>query len=282
MSKASVIIAVLAIAATYGLILYMVRQFIALGFGEDWYLFSQTGWRLVRGQPIYGAPIREVFYYYNPPWMTLLLLPLEVWPFEVSYALLILVSLGLVLYLAQRLKLGLFATLLTIVSPPVILVLSHGQVDILIVAGCLLAPNYLLPLVALTKPQAAILAILSIPRERWKLALVITLAGVALSFVFFGFWPVAVASIPGPVMDLPRLIREGWLYKLVLCAVLVAIALRKKDNLLMLAASPLLSPYAHMFSFFGLSLCVARLKPLPATLLVVAWWTIYLYTPWFP
>ena len=91
-----------------------------------------------------------------------------------------------------------------------------------------------------------------------------------------------ISRLPGPVMDLPRLIREGWLYKLVLCAVLVAIALRKKDNLLMLAASPLLSPYAHMFSFFGLSLCVARLKPLPATLLVVAWWAIYLYTPWFP
>ena len=52
-SKASVLIAALAIAATYGLILYMVRQFMALGFGEDWYVFSQTGWRLVRGQTLY-------------------------------------------------------------------------------------------------------------------------------------------------------------------------------------------------------------------------------------
>ncbi len=276
------VILALAVLTVFGLTLYMVRRFVAFGLGEDWVNLWQTGWRLLRGQPLYGMPVGEVFYYYNPPWLMLFLLPLVVWPFYVSYALLLLISMGLVIFLARQLKLGLFALFLTIVSPPVIFNLSHGQVDILIVAACLLVPDYLMPLVALMKPQTAILGVLSIPRRRWLLALAITAAGVGLSFVFFGFWPAAVASTPGPVADLPRLMREGWVYKLCLGAVLVAIALRKKDKLLLLAASPLLSPYAHTFSFFGLSLCVARLKPLPATLLVGAWWVVCLFTPWFP
>ena len=146
--------------------------------------------------------------------MILLLLPMEVFPFQVGYALLLLVSLGLVIFVAQKLKLGLIAVLLIIVSPPVIYTLSHGQVDILVVAGCLLIPAYLVPLVAMIKPQDAILSVLSIPKQSWKSALVVTLAGVGLSFVFFGFWPLVVARVPGPVIDLPSLMRDKeWLFR---------------------------------------------------------------------
>jgi hypothetical protein len=280
-SKTSVLVLVVAVAAAFGLILFMVRRFSAFGFGEDWFVFRETGWRLLNGQPLYGTPVGGVLYYYNPPWMVLLLLPLEVWPFQVSYALLLLISLAAVIFLAQRFKLGLFATLLTIVSPSVIYTLSHGQVDILVVAGCFLAPSFLVPLVALIKPQAAILTVLSIPRSRWVLALAVTLAGVGLSFVFFGFWPAVVAKVPGPVIDLPGLVKEQWPLRLCLCAVMVAFAIYKKDNLLLLAASPLLSPYVHAYSFIGLSLVIARLKPLPAALLIAAWWAVGPFIPIF-
>jgi hypothetical protein len=280
-SKGSIVVLALSVLTAFGLLLYMVRLFSSFGLGEDWFQYNQTGWRLLQGLPIYGTPIAEILYLYNPPWMILLLLPLEVLPFQIGYALLLLISLGLVVVVAQRYKLGLVAVLLIIASPPVIYTLSHGQVDILVVAGCLLVPAYLIPLVAMMKPQDAVLSVLSIPKSRWKATLLVTVAVVGLSFVCFGWWPMVVAREPGPVLDLPGLMRGTWPYKLGLGAVMLAIALYKKDNLLLLAASPLFSPYAHTYSFIGLSLCVARLKPLPAFLLVAAWWAACLYTPWF-
>jgi hypothetical protein len=145
-----------------------------------------------------------------------------------------------------------------------------------------LIPAYLVPLVAMIKPQDAILSVLSIPKRSWKSALVVTLAGVGLSFVFFGFWPLVVARVPGPVLDLPSLMRDKvWLFRLGAGAVMIAFSIYKKDSLLLLAASPLLAPYAHTYSFVGLSVWVARLKPLPAALLIAAWWAACLYTPWF-
>src|SRR5690606_16539584 len=121
--------------------------------GDDWETFQGAAQRLLDGESLYGTRITHA-YYSNPPWLATLLIPLGLLPFKLGWAILCAASLGAALLLLRRWQpqAGLVKPLLILLSPPMVYILMHGQIDALVISGVWLPTQYW-AIVALTKPQ---------------------------------------------------------------------------------------------------------------------------------
>jgi hypothetical protein len=154
----------------------------------------------------------------------------------------------------------------------------HGEIDVLVIAGALLPKEWWI-IVAATKPQVAIGLLFGIGKEKLAKALAISIMVFVLTFPFFGLWPLDILRQPTPFVDAAHNLWQSlWPFQIPVGIAVLLLGIRRDDKKFLLAASPLLSPYAATSSLLGPWIALASLlRGWEATLVFVAWWGSILY-----
>lgn len=262
----------------FGLCLLLLGIMIALfavapikHFYRDWQTFRAAARHVLAGESPYASPK-----YYNPPWLAVLLVPLALLPTHLGWAVLSTLSLVVTAAVARRyLNNDLLKVVLVLLSPPLLYTIRLGQVDALLLAALLL-PAHFWPLAALTKPQLLAGLVGGVDREKATIAIVLVVLVLAASIGAFGLWPLEVAS--GPGLDGSWNVGWNawagfWPFQVPVFTALLLAGRKRKDALMLLAASPFLSPYAATSSFIGLWLAACSwLTRWQAIAVWAAWW----------
>lgn len=247
--------------------------------GDDWETFHGAARRVLSGESLYETRITHA-YYSNPPWLAVLFVPLGVLPFKLGWAILSAASLGAALLLLHRWqpRAGIVKPVLVLLSPPMIYILMHGQIDVLVISGVWLPAQYW-AVVALTKPQVAIGLIAGVPRAQWVRAGLLTLGLVALSLLVFGNWIAAFLDQPAPYVEAGHnLWRDLWPFQVPAGVALVLLGMSRKDERLLISGSPLLSPYAATSTLIGPWIAaITLLSNRQATVVFLSWWAAVVY-----
>jgi hypothetical protein len=244
---------------------------------DDWITFFDTGQRVLHGAPLYGQATRYSVFS-NPPWLAVLLAPLSLLPMRWGWAALSALSLALALAIARRWRTGPVRLALVLLSPAMLYIVMHGQVDALVLGGVLLPSEWRL-LVGLTKPQVSLGLIFGVGRSRILRAAALSGVVYLLSFAVFGNWPVQLLRQPAPFVYATHNLWLGlWPFQVPAGVALIALGLRRRDERLLVAASPFFTPYAATSSLIGPWLAFASiLNDWEAGLVWMAWWGAVLY-----
>ena len=247
--------------------------------GDDWETFRGAAQRVIAGDSLYGTRVTHA-YYSNPPWLAALLLPLGLMPFKLGWAILSAFSLGAALLLLHRWqpRAGVVKPLLILLSPPMVYILMHGQIDALLISGVWLPTQYW-AIVALTKPQIAIGLIAGVPRQHWLRASILTGLVVGLSLLLWGNWVEELLHQPSPFVSAGHnLWKYLCPYQIPAGVALVLLGMSRKDERLLIAGSPLLSPYAATSSLIGPWIAaITYLSNQQAALVFLSWWGAVFY-----
>lgn len=246
--------------------------------GIDWETFYGAAQRIWTGQPIYGEMVSWHSHFYNPPWVAVILAPLGLLPFDWGWAVVSAATLLLVAAVMRRWRGGTIRLILALLSPPVLYIILHGEIDGLVLAGVLL-PREWWVLAALTKPQVTLGLLFGIPRSRWLPAAAITAAVLIVSLLWFGNWPLALIRQPRPLLEQSWNLWMGlWPFQVPVGVMLILLGLSRQDERLLLAASPFLSPYATTSSLLGPFIAVLLfLKDWQAAVVWFSWWAAVAY-----
>ena len=256
-------------------ILIVAFTVVPLPGGDDWEVFNQAARNVLRGSPIYGVPVYQGFYYYNAPWLAVLITPLTLLPSRFGWGILSAASFTLPLLVARRWMSGLPKAVFVLTSPPMFYILLHGQVDALVLAGVLL-PRAYWGLVALTKPQVGIGLLLGGQKESLRL-FIITALVLLISFLWFGFWPLEIMRQPAPVGE-HNIWLGLWPFQVAVGIGIAFFGINRKDERFLLTASPFFLPYAATSSLLGpwIVLC-STLKSWQVGVVSLAWWAAVVY-----
>src|SRR3990172_433459 len=63
-----------------GIILSVTFILTPIPVGDDWEVYYQAGRRVLTGDPLYGEPVYLGFYYYNAPWLAIMITPFTLLP----------------------------------------------------------------------------------------------------------------------------------------------------------------------------------------------------------
>jgi hypothetical protein len=267
-----------AVILGFALIFLIISFYLApIPGGDDWTIFYETSRRVLSGQGLYAEPT-SVTYFSNPPWLAVLLSPFGLLSLELSRAVFSVMTLVLALILAIRLQLGPVKLVFVLLSPPMIYILLHGQVDILVLAGLLLPQEWWL-IVGLAKPQVAIGPIFGIKRNKFLRVLLVSAGVFLLTFLWFGNWPATLLKQPGQfIYEGHNIWRGFWPYQAIMGVFLILLALKRKDERFFVASSPFLSPYAATSSLIGPWLVgLTFLDNLAVGIIWVSWWAVIAY-----
>ena len=237
--------------------LYMLFA-LMIGFGVDLFLPEQVDWvrtyrpatiALITGQSPYDASP-----YYSPPWTLFPLIPMALLPSKIGGALLFVLSAGLFVYMALRMKATKMSAIAFFLSFPVLFCLLFGQIDALVLLGFFLpAPVGLFLL--LGKPQISLAGVLFFAYQAWRKGGLRELVRV--------FLPVTLAMgisilIYGPWFINHRFNFYDALYNMSLSPISIPVglvilffALRKNRQPLSMLSSPFFSPYVPPHSWSG-------------------------------
>ena len=265
-----------------GLLAFIVAvagfSLVPLHGGDDWEVFRQAALRLFNAQPLCGEPVFQGFYFYNAPWLAVLLSPLALLPSKLGWAFLSVASLVLTLLVVRRWQAGLIKPVLAILSPPMLYILLHGQVDALVLGGILL-PTSVWGLVAFAKPQVAFgLAFGGLIHRRQLIQLMlVAVSGLTLSLLLFGLWPLAILNQPGPVGD--HNIWGGlWPFQVPVGLAILLFGIDRQDERFLVAASPFFLPYAATSSLLGpWIVTISFLRSWQAGLVLAVWWAAVVF-----
>lgn len=249
--------------------------------GDDWESFINAARRAAEGQPLYG--VLDPHYYSNPPWFALALFPVAWLPLRISFGLMMAVSIIVALRLLRRWSpddMGWVKSTLVLLSPPMLYLLLHGQVDLLILGGLLL-PTQFWGLGALTKPQVTIGLLLGIERTPKHIMQAVLIVGgaVLVSFLLFGNW---VSEMLGYTHQIEHWGQNYWRdlfpFQVPLGVYFLLQGIRQRDERLLVAGSPFVSPYAATSSFIGpWIVALSYLNNWQAVALFASWWGAIIY-----
>jgi hypothetical protein len=240
-------------------------------YDRDWQTFRAAARHVLAGESPYASPK-----YYNPPWLAVLLVPLALLPTHLGWATLATLSLVVTVAVAHKYLDGdLLKVMLVLLSPPPLYTIRLGQVDALLLAALLL-PAHFWPLAALTKPQLLAGLVGGVRRENAALAAGLVVLVFAASIGIFGLWPLEITSGPGldGSWNVGWNVWAGlWPFQMAVFVALLMVGRDKKSTMILLAASPFLSPYAATSSFIGLWLAACSwLKGRQAVVVWVVCW----------
>jgi hypothetical protein len=245
--------------------------------GDDWETFQGASLRLLEGVSLYGERITHA-YYSNPPWVAVLLLPFGLLPFRWGWAIISVSSFVFLVLLSRRWRLDIWRTVLVLASPATFYIVLHGQIDAWVLAGILL-PQEFWPLIALSKPQVTIGLLFGLEPKRAGRALIISVSVLILSLILFGLWPIELLRQPRPfVMAQHNLWAGLWPFQLPAGIAMLLLGIRRKNEGFLVAASPLLSPYAATSSLIGPWLVLSSyLRTWEALMVFLFWWGAVVY-----
>jgi hypothetical protein len=216
------------------------------GFAVDWKgNIRPSVLRLLSGQTPYAT--NNCF----PPWAYLLLAPIALLPPAVGAA--VMFALTYLGYMFAFLRLGAkpLQILGLLLCPFVYINAQNGNIDFLPVLGMVLPPQIGLFFV-LMKPQLGAGIALYWLVEAWRTGrtreVVRVFGPVALaylaSFAFFGLWPLRLSKMPNDAFN-----ASLWPMALPIGLGLLAQALRSRNKLLSISATPFLAPYINLHSY---------------------------------
>ena len=245
--------------------------------GDDWETFYWAAKRLLNDKGLYGEKITFAFYS-NPPWVAAILSPLTIFSERLSQVIITLLSLSAVGAVCKKLGVSYFQTALVILSPPMIYVLIHGQIDALILAGFLLPSEFWL-LVGISKPQTAVGLIFGIEKEKWLKTGLITGLFIFASFCLWGNWARKVINQPRPFVNMGHNLWFGlWPFQVPVGVALILLGVEKDDHRLLLASSPFFSPYAPLSCLLGPWITTtAAIKNWQGAVVLISWWGAVAY-----
>lgn len=173
---------------------------------------------------------------------------------------------------------GLIKPFLVLISPPVLYILIHGQIDALILGGIFLPVEFWW-LVALTKPQVSIGVAVGVPLYKWLYTGIITVVVIVISILIYGNWMEQLLLNPPPFINEAHNIWLGsWPYQVPVGIAILTLGFTRRDERLMVASSPLLSPYAALSSFLGAWIAILTfLEDWQALLVWLSWWAGIVY-----
>jgi len=216
--------------------------------------------------------------YYNPPWAALLLTPFTLLHNRAHDIAVVFVASAALGWYIHRQGWPLWGLLFLVFTTPVVSMLTFGNLEWLVVFGATLPPRWGLILLAI-KPQASVGLIAYWTVRAWRRSrmlgivhLFIPLTAVtALSFLVLGpFWTHG-SHLPNTNWN-----SSAWPYSLPFGVLLLLGGIVTSQSTLALAASPLLSPYAVIYSFTPLVLALARFPKILAGVVVLQWMVILL------
>ena len=261
----------LILALAFLLITAMFALFPLPG-GDDWGFFRSFIHRLIQGESMYAERYNGLPFYY-PPWVGALLVPFGALPSAWGRAFVTSLTLLLTILMCRRFKLSPIQQAMVLLSPPMLYIFLHGQIDVLALAVFLL-PRHFWLIGSITKPQVTIGLIFGLQREFfWKsvgIAAAITLA----SFIVFGLWPLEMLQQPREFTVMGFNVWGGlWPFQLPLGFALVFRAMQKNDDRYLIASSPFFLPYAATSSLIGPWIALSSmLEDWQAVVVLVVWW----------
>jgi hypothetical protein len=250
---------------------------VASVIGADWRLYFQPATMEV----LHGRTPYAIEGFYNPPWVTIPLLPLATLPLDWSIPIMMTLNLAAWTYTAMRLGMKSFIILPFIIFSGAMINSTIGNLDGLLSLGLFLPPP-LAVLVVMIKPQIGAPIVLfwsmRILLDRGTLKLkFINMAKLlapfallmVLSFVLYGTWFIQGADAVGKSWNTspwPRLIPLG--------VSLLVLSIYTKDLRWALAAIPYVTPYlspdtwafstlAILALASGIKINIPRLAPHP-------------------
>lgn len=211
----------------------------------------------------------------NPPWTLLVLLPLAVLPENIGRAVLLLLNLGVLSFVARRLGANALVLGAFLVSPIVLHGLLNASMDWMVLLGFVLPPQIGLFFVTI-KPQVGGTVALFWLVESWRKG--------GKSEVIRVFWPVSVVFLASLVAFGPWPLRFGqpvndwwnaslWPLSIPVGLALLVISFRKHNAKYAMGAAPCLSPYVLLHSWVGALIALAEL-PLEMTAAVAGLWLV--------
>jgi hypothetical protein len=261
------------------LVLTVCFSIVNLPGGDDWQTFYGAAQRVLHNQPLYGTKITFSYFYY-PPWLAVLLIPLALFPFRIGWSALSAITIISIFMLARRWKLSALKLVMVLLSPPTIYSLLHGDVDALVL-GLVFLPHEFWILAAVTKPQTLIALAAGAIRSNWKKTTLITCTGLALSLLFFGNWISAdlkqSTDVLGGGHNFMALVFP---FSIVVGLVMVYLGWKKDDETYLVGASPMFSPYGATSTLLGPFMFLAsKLKEWQLLLIFLAWWGWAVFKP---
>ena len=251
-----------------------------LYLGDDWAVFHGAAVRLSQGHvDLYSVDYipadKEPYYLYNPPWIAILLLPFAFISQHLGWAIITAATLVITLALLWRWSgqsPNLTKPLLAIISPPIVQVIIHGQIDALIIASVFL-PTILWPLTLTVKPQTGLTLLLAVKKRNWPHIIVALLILIGLSFLIFGWWPADwLNQVRSPNLFF---LADMWPLTLIFPIPITIWGMRRQDERLLIIASPLFTPYVRVHSLYGVWISLITLLPIwQTTLIWIAWWAV--------
>ena len=205
------------------------------------------------------TPEREL-YFYNPPWLAWILLPITVFPERVALALWMVLTILLTVWCVKKLDGGIFEVLLVLCSPAFVRLFIHAQIDIVVLLGFTIlvtstqiyTQGFGLLLMAI-KPQVLSLGVLihwlNLNRnDKVRILLPIT-AVTLISFLIYGFWPAELYDIRNLISRDPNV--SIWPYGIPIGVILLGIAIKRKNVYWGALATFFFTPYLISHSLFA-------------------------------
>lgn len=254
--------------------IFFAFALLPLPGGDDWQTFYGAARRVLTNVPLYGKKI-TFSYFFNPPWLALILSPLGLLPFRFGWSAINTLSILNVFLLSKRWELSAVKMIAVLLSPPILYTLLHGNLDVFILGAVLLPTEYWV-IAAITKPQTAIALSIGAINSSWRKTACITIGVILLSFVLLGNWIPAYLSQPMNLIDAGHNVFRGlWPYQVFIGLGLAYYGRHLQDEKFLLAASPFFSPYAATSSMLGpLFLLMSKLNNWQAVFSVVMYWII--------
>ncbi|MFZ4814749.1 MAG: hypothetical protein ACOYL5_09445 [Phototrophicaceae bacterium] len=259
-----------ALAIVYWLVAYALRPIIFIWWDQT-YTFRVAAAHFLT--PNQMAPA-----FFNPPWVALILAPLQWVPLEASVFIqtsIYFAALTAVIYKFG----GNFATvawvLISYISLDAVFELNLEW----IVALGLLLPVWVSPVLVLAKPQSAVGYYLSRPIREWPLLALVIGVLVGVSFLIWGNWVAVIlenqSRISAQGHNIAPLNRLPALVSLAIGVTLAWLAFRRQDAALGVLATLFFTPYTTLYALpIHLAMLAIRWPGL-ARLLITVMWIVY-------
>jgi hypothetical protein len=239
----------------------------------DWkYIFYPAAQSILHLQSPY-----TISGYINPIWTIVPLIPLTIFTVEISRAIFAVISLSCTFWMCRKLQIETKHTILIVLSASVLNGIFQSNVEPLLLTGTLLHPAIGLILLS-GKPQIGIGYIIYQLYWSWKERRLIQ------TFLPLGLLSMMlIPFIPEIIKASLLCVNSGWNismfpYSVLPGIILLGIAIYKKQPLLSVAASILISPYIALYSLTGIQMAIAvyggKHKTIMLVILFILTWIV--------